>query len=257
MRKKYCKTKKAITLVELVVAMALIALFAVACVSLILPISMIYTHNRNLARAQLVADNVASTLRSACTGNDIECAGDVWIASSGYELIEESDSIASLSSGEVLIIRKSPEYCISIASNYEITGTLYGLVKENDTSDDAAYSVETGSGGLYSRAIYRMFPGDCSGNDPAAEVVASGAGRVHYGYFASGTNVNSFVFPNAYYDFTDPLTNTAYDIYTIDLNFSELTYDVDTGAPAYVKCLITVNSDNGVAYSRKVALHLS
>ncbi len=253
MRRRIYKTKKAITLIELVVAMALIAIFAVACVSLILPISVIYTHNNDLAKAQLVADNVAASLRAACTGNDVESAGDVWIASSGYELIEESDSISSLPSGKVLIIRKSPEYCISIASNYEINGTLYGLVKANDTSDDATYSIETGAGGLYSRAIYRMFPGD----DPAAETVASGVGRVHYGYFASGTNVNSFVFPNAYYDFTDPLTNTAYDIYTIDLNFSDLTYDVVTGAPAYVNCLITVNSDNGVAYSRTIALHLS
>ena len=253
MHKKYYRTKKAITLVELVVAMALIALFAVACVSLILPISVIYTHNRELARAQLVADNVASSIRAACTGNDIECAGDVWIASSGYELIDENDSISSLPSGEVLIIRKSPEYCISIASNYEINGTLYGSVKANDTTDDLGYSAETGSSGLYTRAIYRMFPG----GDPAAEAVASGEGRVHYGYFAAGTNVNSFVFPNAYYDFTDPLTNTAYDKYTVNLNFSELTHDVDTGAPAYVNCLITVNSDNGVAYSRTIALHLS
>lgn len=253
LNKRHYKTKKAITLVELVVAMALIAIFAVACVSLILPISTIYTHHNELAKAQLIADNVASSLRGACTGNNIECAGDVWITSNGYELVSENDSISSLPSGEVLVIRKSPEYCISIGSNYEITGELYNAVKTSEATDDSTDSAETGSGGLYSRAIYRMF----NSADPAADQVASGIGRVHYGYFSSGTNVDSFVFPNGYYDFTDPLTNTAYGKYTVDLSFSDLTYDVDTGAPAYVKCLITVNNDQGVAYTRTIALHLS
>ncbi len=253
MRRRIYKTKKAITLIELVVAMALIAIFAVACVSLILPISVIYTHNNDLAKAQLVADNVAASLRAACTGNDIECAGDVWIASSGYTLVGENDTITSESAGEVLIIRKSPEYCISIASNYQINGALYNSVKGNDISDEVGYSAEIGGNGIYSRAIYRMFNDD----NPDSTAIASDIGRVHYGYFLSGTNADNYVFPSAYYDFTDPLTKNAYDKYTVDLSFFELAYDSVTGAPAYVKCLITVKSDSGTAYSRTVALHLS
>lgn len=253
MHRKYYKSKKAITLVELIVAMALTALFAVACIMLILPVSTIYMHNTELSRAQLVADDVAASLRGACTGNNIENAGDVWIASNGYDLVDENDTITSSASGAVLVIRKSPEYCLTIASNYEINGSIYNAVLANDTSDDSLYVAETGENGTYTRAVYRMFPG----GNPAGDYVASSAGRVHYGYFSAGTNADNYVFQNAYYDFTDPLNNTAYDKYTVDLEFSELTIDVDTGAPAYVKCLITVSDENGVAYKRTIALRLS
>ena len=248
-------SKKATTLVELVVAMVLTAIFAVACISLIYPVSMIYTHNTELARAQLVADNVASCLRAACTGNNIEQKGDVWITSVGCDLEQAGENavISTAPSGEVLVIRKSPEYCMTIASNYVIDGTLYSSVYAKDIKEnDITYSPETGSNGIYSRAIYRMF-----NHTPGASEVASEEGRVHYGYFVANINKDGFVYPNEYYDFTDPLTKSAYDKYQIDLEFSELTYDADTNAPAYVNCLITVRDENGIAYARKIALRLS
>lgn len=253
MTKRINRSKKAITLIELVVAMTLTAIFAVACVMLIAPISMIYTHHNELARSQLVADNVAACLRSACTGNNVQAKGDVWIASNGNSLISEDTSISSLSSGDVLVIRKSPDYCITIASNYEITGTQYKNVKDNDKKEDITYVVETGSNGLTTRAVYKMFESD----NPAADAVGSSAGYIHYGYFVAGTNTDLYVFPDDYYDFTDPLNKSIYDKYTVDLTFSNLKYDVGTGVPACVNCLITVKDDNGTVYTREIALRLS
>ena len=258
MRRTRCRTKKAITLVELVVAMALTAIFAGACIALILPISKIYTYNTELARAQLVADNVAACLRSACTGNDVELPGDAWIASSGNVIIgdEDKDSIEKDSlpgSGSALVIRKSPEYCMTIASNYSINGELYNKVKANDTRDDETYIPETDSTGLTSRAIYRMFNGEPASNG----VIASSDERIHFGYFSAGTNVNQFVFPDDYYDFTDPLPNTVYDKYTVEIEFSNMEYDIDTLAPAYVNCKITVKLEGNTAYTREIALRLS
>lgn len=253
MKKRINRTKKAITLVELIIAMALTAIFAVACVMLILPVSMIYTHHNELARAQLVADNVAACLRSACTGNNVQVMGDAWIGSSGNSVITEDTSISSLPSGKVLVIRKSPDYCVSISSNYDITGTQYENVKAKDTKEDVTYTIETGSNGYTTRAVYKMF----DSANPAATDIGSSKGYVHYGYFVAGTNSDLYVFPNDYYDFTDPLTKSVYDKYTVDLEFSNLLYDVDTGAPACVNCLITVKDENGTAYTREIALRLS
>jgi hypothetical protein len=233
--------------------MTLTAIFAVACVMLIAPISMIYTHHNELARSQLVADNVAACLRAACTGNNVQAHGDVWIASSGNTVIPEDTSISSLPEGDVLIIRKSPDYCISLASNYDITGVQYKNVKDNDKKEDVTYIIETGSNGLTTRAVYKMFEQE----DPASSAVGSSAGHVHYGYFVAGTNTDLYVFPNEYYDFTDPLNKSIYDKYTVDLKFSNLQYDVGTGAPACVNCLITVKDDNGTVYTREIALRLS
>ncbi|MBR6960505.1 MAG: hypothetical protein IKH76_08520, partial [Clostridiales bacterium] len=51
-------SKKAITLVELIVAMTLTAIFASSCILLILPITQIYRHVNDLSRAELLADTV-------------------------------------------------------------------------------------------------------------------------------------------------------------------------------------------------------
>ena len=61
MRKSLIRTKKGITLVELVAAMALTALFAAACVMLILPVSKIYTNALDQNRVQLVTDTVVDS----------------------------------------------------------------------------------------------------------------------------------------------------------------------------------------------------
>ena len=251
------KSRKAITLIELVVAMALTAIFAVACVMLILPVSQIYTHHTELSRAQLVADNVAACLRAACTGNKISQKGDVWIASSGniiYTADDGNSITSSLDKGSVLVIRKSPEYCMTIASNYEINGKLYNEVMHKDVNEsDTTYSPETDNNGLTSRAIYRMFNGI-----PATDsVVASGENRVHLGYYSAGVSNSNYVFPIDYYDYTDPITNAVYGGYDVELEFSELQTDIETGAPAYVKCTISVIKDGNTAYKRDIALRLS
>ena len=60
------RSKRAITLVELIVAMTLTAIFASSCVLLIMPITKIYKHANDLSRAQLVADTVVDALRTEC-----------------------------------------------------------------------------------------------------------------------------------------------------------------------------------------------
>ncbi|SCW52540.1 prepilin-type N-terminal cleavage/methylation domain-containing protein [Ruminococcaceae bacterium YRB3002] len=242
-------SKRAMTLVELVVAMALTAIFAAACVMLILPVVKIYTHSTDLARAQLLADTVANSLRSECTGNNIRYKGDVWITSEANARIDEAD-IDPQTSGDVLVIRKTDDYCETIASNYAINRSLYTSVFENDTSEeDATYVAETE--GITSRAIYRMFAGT-TGSE------ASASGHVHYGYFQAGTSTtSSYVFPREYYDFTDPLMYAAYDRYVVDLHFSGLSYHIDSEdeTPAYVLCDIEIIQPGvGTVYTRQIAL---
>ena len=73
-------TKRALTLVELVVAMALTMLFASACIALMYPISRIYTHINEQARVQVIADNVVDALRAECARTYMSSPDDVWIS---------------------------------------------------------------------------------------------------------------------------------------------------------------------------------
>ena len=253
MRRLAGKSKKSFTLVELIVAMALTAMFAGACVMFIMPITKMYTHMNDLARAQLLADTVADCLRAECTGNHITQHEDVWIASKGDLIYSGDPTISSLPEGKVLVIRKTSEYCETIASNYAIDLNLYNKVKEREANgDDSSHVQETGSGGLTSRAIYRMFSSaDPGSSDP------SPVGFVHFGYFEAEMNSSHYVFPKNYYDFTDPLLHPVYGKFTVELKFSGLKYD-SSGVPAYVLCDIgIVQTGNGTVYTRQIALPFS
>ena len=83
------KTKLAMTLVELVVAMALTALFATACIMLVLPVERIYTRTTDVSRAQILADTIVDSLRTECANTYIDGKGAVWIGSIGNQELTE------------------------------------------------------------------------------------------------------------------------------------------------------------------------
>ena len=232
------RSKRAITLVELIVAMTLTAIFAGLCILLMVPITKIYTHSNDLSRAQLVADTVIDSLRSECSRTTVEAEGDVWITNSAADAPMDSVAPAPPEGGSVLVIKKNNVYCETIASNYELTSDVH-LERVNaqiPTSFPSLTPVDTGNS--RSRAIYWMFDSSADSD----KIHDTDSGYVHFGYFESGaTTINqvTYVLPQAYYDFTNPFSAATYGDYVVSLNFHDITNDAD-GVPAYVLCDVTV-----------------
>lgn len=260
------RSKRALTLVELIVAMTLTAIFAGCCVLLMVPISKIYTHTNDLSRAQLVADSVVDALRSECSRTTVEAAGDVWITESDAGLPMTGVSLAPPGGGPVLVIKKNGVYCETIASNYEITSAVH-LQGVNDRIPTAYPSLTPiDSGNSRSRAIYWMF-GSPSGSGALRD---TNAGYLHFGYYESGAETidsNTYVIPQFYYDFTSPFAAAAYGDYVVSLNFHDLTYD-GSNVPSYVLCDVSVqlplgttdgdgNSQYNTIYTRTAVLCFS
>ena len=128
------RSKKGITLVELIAAMALTMFFAVACIMLIVPVSMIYTHTLHENRAQLVADSVVDALRAECSKAIISSSGDVWIAEPGatYDGKVFTPTAVKANEGSVLVFRRNSNFCETIASNYTVSNDLYNAVRDRD-----------------------------------------------------------------------------------------------------------------------------
>ncbi len=243
------RKKRGITLVELVVAMALTAIFAMACVMLILPVSKIYTHTLNRNRVQLVGDSVVDSLRAECSKAIITDTGDVWIADmDDYSGQVMTSAQPSSGGGKVLVFRRNNNYCETIASNYVIGDTVINEIYTQDQAD-ANYKITEGdSARITSRSVYNM------------EAADKEAGLVHFGYFHSmkyeialNGNNYTYVYPGEYYDFTNPFIRTTYLGCTVDLYFHDIAFDRNN-LPAFVICDVIVNDDAGEAYSRSVAL---
>ncbi|GEM_PF-1000894 len=251
------KSKKAITLVELVVAMALTLLFATACVILIFPVLNIYMHERELTRAQLVADTVVNSLRAECAKTYIAGTDDVWISSNiqeaGYVFPNPSSKVLT-GTGPVLIIRRNNEHCETIASHasYNITGpytqegtlaySVYNAEAESLEADQQPLTGgENGAGGV-SRAVYRLTNLTL---DP--QLRDASEGYVHFGYFTIDSAATGPVVPTGYYDFASPLSFSAYKGYTVRLDFHDVTYTTlnSVSYPAYVLCDVHVLTDSG------------
>lgn len=248
MRKKYCSTKKGLTLVELVAAMVLTAMFAGACVMLILPVSKIYTNAVDQNRVQLVTDAVVESLRSECSKAIVSDYGDAWIANvDPYEGKVMESAQPSTEGGSVLIFRRNQNYCETIASDYVITNELYNAVYTNDDSEDIYKGSEGVSRGVTSRSIYDMADSD------------KASGLIHFGYYSCQTSDVSgyaYIYPGDYYDFTNPFTNNTYLGCTVELFFHNMEF-FDNGKPASVCCKVTVTDEKGFSYSRDVALCFS
>ena len=129
------KTRKAITLVELIVAMALTAMFATACIALILPITKIYTETNKISRSQLVADAVVDALRAECSKTIVTDTGDVWLynpADYDGKVLTDAQVDPSYEKGTVLVLRRNSTYCETISANYVISDELVQKVREKD-----------------------------------------------------------------------------------------------------------------------------
>lgn len=246
-------TKRAMTLVELVVAMALTLLFASACIMLIYPVSRIYTHVNETSRAQMVADNVIGSLRAECARTYISAHDDVWISPSITTAYTITTAPLVEVQGPVLVIRRNYDHCETIASDYSLRDdafNAYNAVYEAEqTALGSDGAPQTGTGGsAASRAVYRMF-------DPAGdpEFRNTNAGYVHYGYFEMDPNASGRVNPTKYYDFTNPLPFAMYGDYTVELNFHGLQYTTDSlgNVPAFVLCDVSVVRNSRAVYTRE------
>ena len=114
-------SKRALTLVELVVTMALLSIFAAACTMLIYPVMKIYKHVNDLSRAQLLADTLVDSIRSECSGAFIQGEGDVWITNvDGSSILTQSDP-SGTGACHVIVIIQNKNYFETIDVNYEIT----------------------------------------------------------------------------------------------------------------------------------------
>lgn len=240
------RSKRAITLVELVVAMTLMAIFAASCVALIYPISHIYTSINEESRAQLLADSVVDSLRAECARTYITGANDVWISSGTGDSVMTAMPSNVSGPGPVLVIRKSYEYCETLSTNYIINGTLcnevYGVEKAGDNNPQ--------TGNITSRAIYRMFSTVPVPEAQAAGTVASPVNYVHFGYFKVGAEMSNGVYPAEYYDFTDPFTAPTYGDFTVQLNFHDIAYGSSGTIPAYVLVDVMIFDGTANVYTR-------
>lgn len=237
------RSKRALTLVELIVAMALTSIFAASCVMLIAPVSKIYTHIKDQGRAQLVADTVIDSIRAECARTHISGAGDVWITDVTAVAYSLPSVPINTSSGNVLVIRRNYDHCETICTDYDISDESLDLIGSVRTAELA--SLEEGAlpqeGEVTSRAIYRML----NGADP--EFRDARAGYVHFGYFEIDPNATGNVLAINYYDFTNPLSFASYGKdgdYTVGLNFHDLTLNT-AGQPAFVQCDVSVYFRHG------------
>ena len=234
MRKIRRHNKKGITLVELIVAMTLTAIFMASCITLILPIERIYTEINETSRAQILADTVVNSLRAECSNASVLNATDVVILDS-----EPFGGSGNGTYGNVLRFRRNNTYFDTIASNYLIDQSYCNAVRTADMEDDNVVKIN----GTTSRTVYRMTFVASPTRDDSTNV-----GHLHYGYFNSGT---SGTVP---YDFTNPLVSGAYGDFLVCVHFDSIECGNDT-VPDYVNCTITVlNRSDEVVYSRTTVI---
>jgi len=240
--KKNNSSKRAITLVELVVAMALTAIFAAACVVIMYPVITIYTHVNDLTRTQLLADSVVDVLRAECAKTYIKDANSVVIQSSTSEY------------GNSICIRRTANYIETIGSNYAITPAEWTAVYEQNLvalSEAGSTDLpDVGPDGFSSRSIYRMFTGSSAGNPPTVGAPAPDAsvGYLHFGYLVSETTSYDANTPR--YDYTNPFPSSTYNFsrnanFRIRLNFHwEENHDT-SAVPSYILCDVSVLRQTG------------
>ncbi|MBR2598396.1 MAG: prepilin-type N-terminal cleavage/methylation domain-containing protein [Clostridiales bacterium] len=221
------KSKRAITLVELIAALALMAIFLLACTSLIYPVLTVYNHMNEMNRSHILADTVVDSLRTECARTYISSKNDVWLSNGSGDAVMESFPGSSTLPSEVLVIRKNSEYCETLSTNYEITGPLCNSIYDAEDTDD----VDPLTGNLTSRAVYKMFD-----TIPAEETaVASNKGHLHFGFFKVGSDSTSGAYPSELYDFTDPFMDPTYGDFTVELQFHDIKYGpAPSELPVYV-----------------------
>ena len=229
-------SKKGMSLVELIVALSLMSVFAVLCVMLVNPIERTYRSTLKLARAQLLADTLVDSIRKEVDDVKHDDTTDVWIAnlsgSDDRQLINDTPLENKKSSGNTLVFRRNNNYTEAIYAAVGISKDNQDAVAANTlTPDKTAHSIDT----LINSGKENLDPG-----------------IVHFGYYQAKEDDNG-VFPIQPYDYTNPVMAKTYGDFTVTLNFSDLTLK-SSKYPAYVMCKVTVLSNGKELYSRSAVL---
>lgn len=239
------------TLVELIVSLTLMAIFALACTSLIVPIERSYRETVRLTRAQLLADTLVDSIRKECDDVKHDEKTSVWIANfsetaaDDAKLLSEGPGIkASAGKGNALIFQRNNNYTEAIYACVPISGDNFTNVANNPlTEPNTAHAIN---------AL----------DNTGGENLKSGI--VHFGYYQAKEDDRG-VFPIQSYDYTNPLMASTYGEFTVKLEFSNLVLK-DSKYPAYVQCKVSVylgdcnsekNKLSGPYYTRTTVVSFS
>lgn len=247
----YRVSKKGTTLVELVVSLTLMAIFALACTALIVPIERSYRETVRLARAQLLADTLVDSIRKECDDVKHDEKASVWIAnfnessSDDASLLSQGPGIkAGAGRGNALIFQRNNNYTEAIYACVPISGDNFTNVANNPLTDPNT-----------AHAINAL-------DNAGGENLKSGI--VHFGYYQAKEDDRG-VFPIQSYDYTNPVMASTYGEFTVKLEFNDLVLK-DGKYPAYVNCKVSVyvgdcNSDknklSGPFYTRTTVISFS
>ena len=228
------RSKKGMTLVELIVAMTLTSIFAVLCVMLINPIERTYKSTLKLARAQLLADTLIDSIRKECDDVKHDDKAAVWITNmSGDDsaLLSTTTHASNDTSGNTLVIRRNNNFAESIYAGAEINSDISNVTNNPLTPTGTAHAVQN-----------LMKAGE--------ENLKSG--YVHFGYYQGKEDDNGF-YPIEAYDYTNPVMAKTYGDFTVELHFDQLARKSGE-YPAYVVCTVKIMENGKKIYSRSAVL---
>ena len=238
------RSRKGVTLVELVVCMALTSIFAIVCIGLINPIERMYSYSQDTGRAQLLADSIVDSLRQECENAMLDGETSVWIASrSDFGSLDDSVLIDEAlnnkaNEGDVLVFKRNAGFCEALYSCFPVT-------------TQARDEIVNGEGGA-NRSVAALFDSEDSVK----------RGIVHLGYYKSAYQ-DDYPVPSERYDYTNPIPAAAYSDFTVALTFRNMEYaESATGSkiPAFVVCDIYIFKGEysdvkaDCVYSRSTAL---
>lgn len=237
-------SKRGTTLVELIVALSLTAIFAVVCIALINPIERIYKQTERVARAQLLADTIVDGIRKECDNAKNDDINSVWIADGNINndsgLFDE-DCTLRKTEGHILVFKKNNSYCEAIFSELKIT--------EQNKTDANNNSLE---GTLSGHAVDDLFQGDKENTEK---------GIVHFGYYQAGDKGKG-VYPLKSYDYTNPVLASTYGDFYVKIYFKNLvTRDVTIDSvthtiPSFVECEVRVYEGDYIESDTEAAKNL-
>lgn len=249
------RSKRGTTLVELIVALSLTAIFAVVCVALINPIERTYKQMERISRAELLADTIVDSIRKECDEAKNDDINSVWIADGNINddsSLFDEDCALKKTEGHILVFKKNNSYCEAIFSELKIT--------EQNKTDANNNTLE---GTLSGHAVDELFEGSKENTEK---------GIVHFGYYQAGDKGNG-IYPLKSYDYTNPVLASTYGDFYVKIYFKNLvTRDVMIDSvkhtiPSFVECEVRVyegdyiSSDTEAAkniiYTRTAALSFS
>ena len=174
----------------------------------------------------------------------------------------------SQTNGNCLIIRKNEKVSEAIYWNIYISGSDYIDVTGSDSVP--------GSNTVTSMAVYRLFPKGAQINSPSDMPLETRQGYIHFGYYETkkqtvniGGTDTEVIIPDKAYDYTNPFGVNAYNGFTVQVTYSDFTYEsVNPGStelydlrPSYVIAHIKVyvadyenQSADSLLYTRDAVL---